>query len=179
MTASFLDRPCIILKTIISYKQNHDGISPSYDELASVTGMSKSVLKQQILVLLKRGLLYKTPGPSRNLAVVGGKWVWEGKRPFPPNRPADILNMIINYKTTHDGNAPGHRDIAEALGLAYAGSIKTYLDTLTEMGFLTTTYASDRAIMIVGGRWTYDKLLFETKCPEQPKQRSLFLLDAD
>ncbi|MCA9923385.1 MAG: MarR family transcriptional regulator [Anaerolineales bacterium] len=179
MTALFSTRSCTILKAIINYKQAHDGISPSYDELAAKTGMSKSVLQQHIHILLGKGLLHKTPGPSRNLAVAGGKWSWEEERPFPPGRLADILKTIIDYKTTHDGNAPGHRDIAEKLGLAYAGSIKAYLDTLTEMGYLTTIYASDRNIMIVGGVWSYDQSLIEARCPQQRKQGSLFSLDVD
>jgi len=174
MITSFSDRTCTVLKAIISYKQRHDGISPAYDELALTTGMSKSVVQQHIHNLVRKGLLQKTPGPSRNLAVVSSNWEWGEKRPFPSGRLGDILNMIIKYKTTHNGNAPGHRDIAENLGLVYAGSIKAYLDTLTEMGYLTTLYASDQAIMIVGGVWSYDRSFIEAKCPEMPKQRSLF-----
>ncbi|MCZ7666670.1 MAG: hypothetical protein M5U34_05270 [Chloroflexi bacterium] len=69
-----------------------------------------------------------------------------------------MLRLVIAYKTEHDGNAPSHRQIAEALGLVYTGDIKTYLDEPGGEGLPdASNYATDRHIMVMGGEWGWKR----------------------
>jgi SOS-response transcriptional repressor LexA len=161
------------LQAIIVYKTEHDGVSPSLDELAVAVTMVKSRLSKHISRLCKHGLLTRTPGKSRNLAVAGGQWAWAEPKTFPIGRAGDVLRIVVTYKTDYDGNAPSHRQIAQALGLAYTGDIKTYLDELAEGGYLATAYATDRHIAVAGGRWNYDAAVLQAASGRVPRQGEL------
>lgn len=161
-----------ILQAIVAYKTAQDGISPSLDDLATAVSLAKSQLPAHITRLVKHGLLRKTPGQSRNLAVSGSQWRWAEPQPEPPGRVGDVLRMVIAYKMEHDGNAPSHRQIAESLGLAYTGDIKTYLDELAEMGYLVLSYATDRHIMVAGGKWEVETAVLQTAAARVPRQNT-------
>jgi SOS-response transcriptional repressor LexA len=163
-----------ILQAIIAYKTEHDGVSPSLDELAVTVTMVKSQLSQHISRLCKHGLLFRTPGQSRNLAVTGGQWAWAAPKLFPSGRIGDVLRIVVKYKTEYDGNAPSHRQIAQTLGLAYTGDISMYLDELAAAGYLTTAYATDRHIAVIGGRWVYDTAVIKAAAARVPRQGGFF-----
>ncbi|NHZ72632.1 MAG: hypothetical protein GWP17_06080 [Aquificales bacterium] len=166
-----------ILEAVLSTKQENDGISPSLAELAAQFGVGKSQVQDHIMRLMTGNLLYKTPGKSRNLAVVGGTWVWAEPRPYPIKRVGDVLRAVVVYKQSYDGNAPSHRQIAHTLGLSYTGDIKGYMDDLSDAGYLKTAYATDRHIMVVGGNWRYDKDVLAQANPDFYSQGSLLPFD--
>jgi SOS-response transcriptional repressor LexA len=165
------------LQAILAYKQKNDGVAPSLIELGTQLNLVKSGVSRQITRLINYGFLYRTPGRSRNLAITGGKWRWAKPRPFPTGRAGDVLQMILDYKRTYDGNAPSLREISAALGLAYTGGIKAYLETLEEAGYLTTAFATDRHICIVGGIWRCDIDVLAQANPNIYSQRPLLPLD--
>ena len=162
-----------MLDAIITYKQANDGVSPSLDELATQTGISKSQAMEQINHLVTSKLLFKTPGNSRNLAVTGGQWQWLEPKAIPDKRVGGVLRIVVDYKQTNDGNAPSHREIAQALGLSYTGDIKIYLDELAEEGHLSVAYATDRHICVIGGVWQCDKDALTQANPDFYSQRPL------
>ena len=162
-----------MLDAIITYKQANDGVSPSLDELATQVGISKSQTMEHINHLVAGRQLFKTPGNSRNLAVIGGRWQWAKPQPYPTKRAGDVLRAVIDYKQVNDGNAPSHRELAQVLGLSYTGDIKEYLDELAEDGYLTAAYATDRHICVVGGVWQSDKDILTQANPDFYRQRPL------
>ena len=66
-----------ILTYIIEYKADHDGVSPTFDEIAEAVGVnSKSVVSHHIGILVETGYLRRVIGSPRSLEVVkrtGGK----------------------------------------------------------------------------------------------------------
>ena len=177
MTFSHTQLTPKILDAVIDYKQEHDGVSPSLAELAVQVNISKSQAQEHINHLVTGKLLSKTPGKSRNLAVTGGRWQWTEPRLYPDKRAGDILRVVVGYKEAHDGNAPSHRQIAEALELSYTGDIKGYLDDLTDAGYLSTAYAADRHICVTGGIWRCDRDRLARANPDIYQQRPLLPLD--
>ncbi len=163
-----------MLEAIIAYKVENDGVSPSLAELSAEFDAAKSQVQEQVGRLIASKRLFKTPGKSRNLAVVGGKWQWADPRPYPAKRVGDVLKVIVAYKEVHNGNAPSHREVADVLELSYTGDIKAYLDELTDMGYLQAMYATDRHIMVVGGAWTCDEVALKQANPDFYYQRQLF-----
>lgn len=166
-----------ILNAIITYKRENDGVSPSVAELGAQFNTAKSQIQDHINRLIIGKFLSKTPGNSRNMAVTGGRWQWLEPRTYPAKRAGDVLRVIVDYKQANDGNAPSHREIADALDLAYTGDIKGYLDELAEAGYLNAEYATDRHICIVGGAWDYDKEVLAQANPDVYGQRPLLPLD--
>lgn len=166
-----------IFDAIIQYKQANDGLSPSFAELSNLFNFSKSQIQDHINRLIANKLVYKTPGDSRNLGIVGGVWQWKTPRPVPPRRAGDVLRVIIDYKLSYDGNAPSHRQIAETLDLSYTGDIKGYMDELVETKYLRTEYATDRYIIILGGQWQYDPVALEKANPNIYRQNPLLPFD--
>ncbi len=166
-----------MLEAIIAYKLETDGISPSLAELAAGFDIAKSQVQEQINRLVASRRLFRTPGKSRNLAVIGGKWRWIEPKPYPSKRVGDVLKVIIEYKEAYNGNAPSHREIADRLGLSYTGDIKGYVDELTDMGYLVVTYATDRHILVVGGAWSCDEEALIQANPNIYYQSSLFPME--
>ena len=162
-----------MLEAIIRYKQTNDGISPALADLATQFDIAKSQAMEQINRLIASKLLSKTPGKSRNLAVTGGRWQWLEPKPIPSKRAGDVLRIVVIHKQANDGNAPSHREIAQALELSYTGDIKGYLDELAEEGYLSVAYATDRHICIVGGAWHCDKDVLAQANLDFYKQRPL------
>lgn len=162
-----------VLDAIIAYKEANDGVSPALAELAVQFGIVKSQVMEQINRLIASKRLSKTPGKSRNLAVTGGRWQWLEPKIIPDRRAGDVLRAVVAYKQANDGNAPSHREIAQALGLSYTGDIKGYLDKLAEEGYLSAAYATDRHICVVGGAWHCDKDVLAQANPDIFKQRPL------
>ncbi len=157
-------RACAVLQAIVAFKQAHDGNSPSMKELAKAVGKAKSSVWQAVQELETADLLQREPGSSRTLQLTGSAWRWVAPQSYPNGRVGDVLRVIVVHKAAHDGNAPGHREIATALGVVYSGAIKVYLDELVEAGFITTAYATDRYICVRGGQWTCDAAWLAAAC---------------
>ena len=162
-----------MLDAIIAYKQANDGVSPALADLADQLDIAKSQAMEQINRLIASKLLSKTLGKSRNLAVTGGRWQWLEPKAIPDKRVGDVLRAVVAYKQANDGNAPSHREIAQALGLSYTGDIKGYLDELAEEGYLSVAYATDRHICVVGSAWHCDKDVLAQANLDFYKQRPL------
>lgn len=145
------------LRAIVTYKHTHDGNAPALGDLADILGHSKSSIWQAVRKLEAAGLLQRAPGKGRTLMVKGGHWQWAVPQPYPDGRIGDVLRVVVTHKAAHDGNAPDHREIAASLGVVYSGSIKVYLDELSEQGYITTAYATNRYIAVTGGQWTCDE----------------------
>jgi DNA-binding MarR family transcriptional regulator len=64
--------PADILEFIVIYKQNHNGNSPSLDDIAGEFGMSKSAVKYTLDKLSKDG--YITRNGVRNITVPNSSW---------------------------------------------------------------------------------------------------------
>jgi hypothetical protein len=145
-----------VWQAIIAYKKSHDGISPAMQDLANLAGCSKTRSWHAIGELEAAGLLQRLGG-GRGLMVHGGQWRWARPQPYPAGRLGDVLRVVVAYKAAHDGLAPKHREIAAALGLAYTGAIKGYLDQLAAQGYVSTGYATDRGIAVTGGEWRWQE----------------------
>lgn len=70
------DRHGRVLRYIIAYKIENDGIAPSYDEIKAACGLSsKSIVYTLVQDLIGEGKLRLIcKGSARNIAVVGGQW---------------------------------------------------------------------------------------------------------
>ena len=69
-----------------------------------------------------------------------------------------VLEFVIEYKRTHDGNSPSTRQILTATFLASTSTVNYHLTQLVKMGRIRT-FALDkqsRSIEVVGGKWSYD-----------------------
>ena len=65
-----------ILTYIIEYKADHDGVSPTFDEIAEAVGIVKSGVSRHIGILVETGYLRRVIGSPRSLEVLkrtGGK----------------------------------------------------------------------------------------------------------
>lgn len=68
-----------VLKFIIQYKLDNDGIAPSYEEIGAGFGIrSKSHVKSIVLALVEEGKLELDPRKARSIRVTGGEWVYHG-----------------------------------------------------------------------------------------------------
>lgn len=64
-----------VMNFIVAYKTQH-GISPSVREIMEGCNLpSTSITNYYIDKLIKMGKITHTPGTSRGIEVVGGKWV--------------------------------------------------------------------------------------------------------
>lgn len=72
MTGTRTDTRDRVLAYIVSYKQAHDGVAPTYDEIATACYIVKSVVEYHINNLVRDGCI-KVIGP-RGIMVVGGQW---------------------------------------------------------------------------------------------------------
>jgi SOS-response transcriptional repressor LexA len=71
-----VERSESILRYVIDYKREHDGISPTIREIQEATGISSSSLVKFYLDgLQKRGAIqYIGDNLSRGIMVTGGEW---------------------------------------------------------------------------------------------------------
>ena len=63
-----------LLGYIIRYKIHHDGVAPSYDEMAEALGISKCAAHAYTRKLEEEGAVRIRDGLPRTIEVVGGKW---------------------------------------------------------------------------------------------------------
>lgn len=67
-----------VFEFILRYKTEHDGNSPSYQQIANAVGLkSVSTIKIHITTLRDAGLLKHEFADSRSIEVIGGKWTYE------------------------------------------------------------------------------------------------------
>lgn len=65
-----------------------------------------------------------------------------------------ILDFIICYKSTHDGNAPAMREIMAACGVASTSTMSALLDELAKQNRIVIGKRGEsRTIQVVGGKW--------------------------
>ena len=69
-----------MLETIIRFKKEHDGLSPTIRELMALTGSKSTSVVEFHLEGLERGGRIRRigVGTSRGIAVNGGRWSMEG-----------------------------------------------------------------------------------------------------
>jgi hypothetical protein len=69
-----------IFQIIIDYKEQHDGVAPSYREIREKTGFSNSVIFKAFIYLEESGQIRRVETKnSRSIMVVGGKWMYKGE----------------------------------------------------------------------------------------------------
>lgn len=64
-----------VLQLIIEYKKDHDGVAPSYSEIAEEMGLAPSNVHYHIQILKDVGLIIVPDKIARNIQVVGGRWI--------------------------------------------------------------------------------------------------------
>jgi SOS-response transcriptional repressor LexA len=65
-----------------------------------------------------------------------------------------ILDFIVKYKKSHDGNSPTNREIASDCGLFSTSTVNYFLHKLQEDGWITWPKdLSCRSIIVTGGKW--------------------------
>jgi SOS-response transcriptional repressor LexA len=72
-----MNRTKRIYNFILKFKQDNDGLSPTFREIAAGVGLSSNnSVKYQIEKLVKFGLLEGLggDGKARNIKVIGGQW---------------------------------------------------------------------------------------------------------
>lgn len=75
-----------------------------------------------------------------------------------PNKTANVLHFIIDYKTAHDGVSPTHEDICRACDISSKSAVSRLLDKLESAGKIRRLAVTDNkrwGIVVAGGRWTY------------------------
>lgn len=80
------------------------------------------------------------------------------KQPLNP-KEMRVFDWIVAYKITHNGNSPTIREIMEGVSfLSSTSNVRYYLDKLHDKGWIVAEEdGSSRNIVVVGGRWSYDK----------------------
>jgi len=66
--------------------------------------------------------------------------------------PLDILNAIVAYKRTHDGNSPSYEWLMRECGVSSKSVLRYNLGRLQKLGRIQ--FAGVRGIMVTGGCWT-------------------------
>ena len=66
-----------ILRIVIEYKRQHDGISPSLDEIGAVLGASKNLVWRHLISLYSAQRVTWSVDKPRTIEVVGGRWTME------------------------------------------------------------------------------------------------------
>jgi len=66
---------------------------------------------------------------------------------------AKIIEYIISYKVSHDGNSPTSREIADATDCSSTSVVHYHLRVLERQRKIKVVRHSSRQIEVVGGRW--------------------------
>jgi predicted transcriptional regulator len=64
-----------VFNTIVEYKRQHNGLSPSLKEIAAAVQLSVSTVRYHLLMLDKEGRIHITG--RWGIEVPGGNWDWE------------------------------------------------------------------------------------------------------
>jgi hypothetical protein len=94
----------LIYDFIVQYKRDHDGLSPTFDEIAEGCYLSRAGVKYHLPILQLQGIL--RIGGRRGIEVIGGAWV-------PPDEAEGT-----DAKSDEAGDDPSavDSDATEALG---------------------------------------------------------------
>ena len=77
-----------------------------------------------------------------------------------------MLDFIVAYKRTHDGNSPTVREICDACAISSTGVGNYCLVRLVQHGLLRVdNYGRSRSIEVVGGEWTYQAPVASEEIP--------------
>lgn len=83
---------------------------------------------------------------------------------------AKVLQFIIAYKTSHDGQSPSMREIGDGCGISSTSMVKYYLDALVLQGKIIRKLQDDdtgkaRNIHVPGGNWQFHETSVARKEP--------------
>jgi len=62
-----------------------------------------------------------------------------------------VLDFIVEFKRSHDGNSPCNREIADGCGIASTSTVDYYLRRLEASGLIER--GGVRMIRVAGGAW--------------------------
>jgi hypothetical protein len=69
-----------VLELLIKYKTEHDGTTPTLDQMRTESGMSTQTIRRALVRLNDAGKIsYNDDGRYRNIRVIGGRWIFEGR----------------------------------------------------------------------------------------------------
>lgn len=74
------------------------------------------------------------------------------KAPVSP-RDMEVFNAIVEYKTSHDGCAPGYRELMKLAGMGSTSVVAHHLGHLERAGLIQRGRGKQQ-ILVRGGRWT-------------------------
>ena len=77
------DKQKRVFKYLTLYKQRNDGNSPSLREICAVCSIPSTSNAMYILISLERKGMIRLPGGVRNIHIVGGKWIYNGRNQAP------------------------------------------------------------------------------------------------
>ena|SRR5579859_557126 len=91
-------------------------------------------------------------------------------------RQRAMLDFIITFKLSNDGNPPTHREIGEAVGISSVGVVHYNLMRLELLGFIRMSDHNkmSKRICVVGGQWSFTpsshlSTITSTKTSTEPK----------
>lgn len=67
-----------IMKFIVSYQQEHEGLSPTLDEIAAEMGVCKITIFEHVEALAKKGALKKVKHFARSLEIIAPEFIKKG-----------------------------------------------------------------------------------------------------
>lgn len=69
------------------------------------------------------------------------------------NTEQALLDFIVEYKRSNDGNSPSTREIADSLGYSSTSTAHIHLGRLADKGWISLGSNKKRQIQVVGGIW--------------------------
>src|SRR4051812_47626134 len=69
------------------------------------------------------------------------------------DRDMDVFRAIVEYKTAHDGCAPGYRELMKLADMGSTSVVSHHLGHLEKAGLITRGRGKQQ-ILVSGGRWT-------------------------
>lgn len=83
-----------LMKFILFYKENNDGLSPTNKEMRDKLGLSAGTVHNLLRGLEKKGFIEIERGKSRGIKVKGGRWRFEGETGnVGARRTGDAISM--------------------------------------------------------------------------------------
>ena len=112
-------------------------------------------IHQQIISLRNQGLTYRQISDRLQVASSYACFIYNRHYPrIPPHRsynPLDLYAYLINYKRSHDGNAPTLREIADECRISSTSVVNNLLMRLRKQGLID--FDSRHRIEIVSAEW--------------------------
>lgn len=88
---------------IARYREERDGLAPSYDEIAEAVGIChRSNVRDKLLRLIDKGYVEQTPGLQRSLKTTK-KWELRRKRKFGMAANPMVMEVVLEHPETFEG----------------------------------------------------------------------------